>query len=382
MKIITLLTMMLFTGIVFHDARAEEHSHEHEQGGTIELNAEQIRQAGIVTEKVTMRPLMHTIRAPGTVTFDAYALADITTQVDAVVHARHVRLGEKVVKGQKLVTLNSTALAQAEASYLKARAEHNRSRQELGRLKKLAAQKIVSQARLQQAESTYQAMHANLAAARAALYAYGLDKQDIANLLRQDVYGRLTLRSPHAGTVVEDNFRLGQHVAAGSRLMQVANESHVWVEVNIPENQLTDIRIGGPASVMLKDGDAVYQGRVINIHHQLDAATRTAGVRLEIGNADDALHPGMFVQAEIATGTSGQQLLVPEQAVQRQGRELIVFVEEEPGHFERREVVTSKPVMGLVPLLKGVQAGERIVVKGAFVLVSELAKSGFEAHHH
>ena len=380
MKYITILTMILFVSAISHDALAEEH--EHEQGGSIELSAGQVQQAGIVTEELKPRALKHTIRAPGTVVFNAYALADITTQVDAVVHARHVHLGDKVTKGQQLVTLNSIALAQAEAAYLKARAEHNRSKQELLRLKKLAAQKIVSQARLQQAESTYQTMHASLAAAKAALYSYGLDKQDISALPGQDVYGLLTLRAPHAGTVVADDFRLGQHVAAGSRLMQIADESRVWVEVNIPESQLANILIGSAASVTLKDSSTVYPGRVISIHHQLDAATRTAGVRLEIGNAGDALHPGMFVQAEIATEASEQRLLVPEQAVQRQGNELIVFVEEKPGHYERREVVAGKASMGLVPLLKGVRAGERIVVKGAFILLSELAKAGFEAHHH
>jgi len=316
------------------------------------------------------------------VAFNAYALADITTLVDAVVHARHVRLGNHVKKGQKLVTLNSTALAQAEAAYLKAKAEHNRSTQKLTRLKKLAQQKIISQARLQQAESTYQTMHANLAAAKATLYSYGLNKHDISSLIKLEEYGLLTLRAPHAGTVVADDFRLGQHLAAGSRLMQVVDESHVWVEVKIPETQLADIKIKQSAYVMPKGGSAHYSGAVINIHHQLDAVTRTAGVRLKIQNSDDLLHPGMFVRADIATGTGGEALLIPEQAVQRQGNELIVFVEEEPGHFERREVKVGKASMGMVQLFEGVKQGEPVVIKGAFVLASELAKAGFEVHNH
>jgi len=387
-----ILFLSVFTLLMSTPLMAGEHGHgghqegghgdHEEEGGVVKLTPAQIKQAGIRTEVLQLRPQMQSISAPGTVAFNAYALADITTLVDAMVHARHVRLGEQVKKGQKLVTLNSTSLAQAEAGYLKARAEHRRSRQELARLKKLARQKIVSQARLQQADSTYQAMHANLAAARATLYSYGLNKRDISMLLKQEAYGLLTLRAPHAGTVVADDFRLGQHVAAGSRLMQVVDESHVWVEVKIPESLLSVIRIGQSASVTPKGAKSHFSGAVINIHHQLDRVTRTAGVRLQIQNSGDLLHPGMFVSAEIATGSGEKALLLPEQAIQRQGSELIVFVEEEPGHFERREVTVGKVNMGLLPILTGIKAGEPVVVKGAFVLASELAKAGFEAHNH
>ncbi len=385
--IISFLTVFILS--ISSSAIAGEHGgHEkgghgdHEEGGLIKLTAAQIKQAGITTETLQLRPKTQVLSAPGVVAFNAYALADITTLVDAVVHARHVRLGDHVKTGQKLVTLNSTALAQAEAAYLKAKAEHNRSTQELTRLKKLAQQKIVSQARLQQAESTYQTMHANLAAAKATLYSYGLSKHDIAGLIKQEEYGLLTLRAPHGGTVVADDFRLGQHLAAGSRLMQVVDESRVWVEVKIPETQLADIKIKQSASVMPKGGSAHYSGIVINIHHQLDTVTRTAGVRLEIKNSDDLLHPGMFVRADIATGAGDNALLIAEQAIQRQGSELIVFVEEEPGHFERREVKVGKASMGMVQLFAGVKQGEAVVTKGAFVLASELAKAGSEVHNH
>jgi len=61
---------------------------------------------------------------------------------------------------------------------------------------------------------------------------------------------------------------------------------------------------------------------------------------------------------------------------------LIVFVEEEPSHFERREVRVGNTNMGFVAVIEGVKEGESVVVKGAFVLASELAKSGFELHNH
>jgi len=371
-----------------HDEEADhkEAGHDghgdHEEDGVIKLTPAQIKQAGIQSEVIYHRAKLQAVRAPGSVTFNAYNLADVTTLVDSVIHARHVRLGAEVKKGQKLVTLISSELARAEASYLRAEAEHRKSRLALKRLEGLVKEKIVSQARLQQAQSGYQAAHANLAAAKAALFSYGMHKREISQLLKSSQYGQLTLYAPVSGTIVADDFRIGQHIAAGSRLLQIADESTVWVEVKLAQSQMSGIHAGRSAVVSTRGGKNHYRGKVVNIHHQLDQTTRTVGVRLEVENPEDALHPGMFVEAEIEAGSGEEALLLPEAAVQRQGNELIVFIEEEPGHFERREVSIGKASMGMVSVLEGVKEGEPVVVKGAFVLASELAKSGFAVHNH
>ncbi|MDX8411999.1 MAG: efflux RND transporter periplasmic adaptor subunit [Mariprofundaceae bacterium] len=392
---------MAFTILMNAPAFAEGHDHEHEaaahaqespdahekhagheEGGSIQLTSAQIKQAGIEIRILNLRPALQAIHAPGSVTFNAYNLADVTTLVDGVVDERHVRLGDAVNKGQALVTLTSSELAQAEAAYLRAEAEHQKSKLELKRLEGLEKEKIVSQARLQQARSSYQVAHANLAASQAALSSYGMSRKEISRLLKATQYGRLTLYAPGSGTVVADDFRTGQHIAAGTRLLQIANESTGWVEVKLSQSQIRGVSLGQSAIVSTKDGNNDYKGKVVNIHHQLDPTTRTVGVRLEVRNPEDELHPGMFVSAEIEAGSAEEALLLPEAAIQRQGSEWIVFVEEEPGHFERREVLPGALNMGMVPILEGLQAGEPVVIKGAFVLASELAKSGFEVHNH
>jgi len=369
---ITIMTLLMATTLLAGEADQPAGNMD-----TLKLSPAQIKQAGITTEKIQQQSRSQRISAPGVVAFNAYALADITTLVGSVVHQRHVHMGDHVKAGQKLVTLNSTALAQAEAAYLQARAEHHRSKQELARLKSLAQQNIISQARLQQADSNEQTAHAKLAAAKASLFSYGLSKHDISGLLTLNQYGLLTLRAPHAGTVVADDFRLGQHLAAGSRLMQVIDESQVWVEVKIPESQLSEIRRDQAATVIIKHDNQQYSGHVINIHHQLDPTTRTAGVRLQVRNRADALHPGMFVRVQIDIGSHGDALFLPARAVQRQNNETIVFVRNQSGEFVRRAVRVGKPVDGNVPVFEGLKAGETVVVNGAFSLISELMKSSF-----
>jgi len=370
--IITTLTLFMSMPAIAED-------HDHEENGSLESTLAQIKQAGLETEVIRLRHRSQMVSAPGSVVFNAYKLADITTQVDSAIYARHVRLGEDVKKGQELVTLTSSALAQAEAEYLRAEAEHRKSKLELKRVEGLVNEKIVSQARLQQTQSNYQAAHANLTASKATLFAYGMNKTGINNLIKATQYGQLTLYAPSSGTIVADDFRIGQHIAAGTRLMQIVDESTVWIEVKLSQAQMSGIKIGLSAVVSTKNSKTKHEGKVINIHHRFDQTTRTIGVRMEVENPEDALHPGMFVQAEIEAGIAEEALLLPIQAIQRHEGNKFIFIEEKPGHYERREVRVGKARMGLVPIIEGLNEGESVVVKGAFVLASELAKSNFDA---
>jgi len=343
----------------------------------VHLSAEQIREIGLTVKTLKPRPDTEIIHAPGTVTFNRYHLVDVTSLVDGVVRERYAQLGDKVKQGQPLLTLTSTTLAQSEAAFLRAEAEHRRSRQDWKRLQGLEKKKIVSRARLQQAESTHQANHAALAAARATLASYGLSRRHIDTLIEQQDYGQLTIRAPQSGVIVADDFRLGQHIVAGTLLMQIADIRTLWVEARAPARQLSSIRVGQHATIIPKDGHRRYAGKVVNIHPQLDTATRTAGVRLAVENTDTALHPGMFVDVEIRAETGAPVLLIPPGAVQRQDGKTVVLVEKVPGTYQLREVRVGPARNGRAPVLAGLKPGERIVVKGAFSVVSEMSKAGF-----
>ena len=118
------------------------------------------------------------------------------------------------------------------------------------------------------------------------------------------------------------------------------------------------------------------------MHHALDENTRTLGVRIEIPNPDDRLHPGLFVEARIEGSSSERALAVPDEAVLRSpDGDWQVFVEHEPGEFEPREVEVVRTTDGFT-VISGVEAGMRVVTQGAFLLQSELAKSGFDIHNH
>ncbi len=351
---------------------AEGPAHEHgaaEEGG-VHLGPEQMQRGGIQVRTLRPQPLTQEIRAPGEVTLDRYATLRVTPRIQAQVVARHARLGEHVKKGQRLVTLSSVAMAEAQSKLLSAENDWRRVRK-LGR-------QVVS-------ERSYEDARIAAQEARARLLAYGMSAADIARMARgkrvDRADGRFDLHAGIPGTVIEDDFVIGQMVRPGDPLFLISDESRLWVEARIEAGRVRRIAPGARAWVRV--AGRWVEGRVAQIHHSLDRTTRTLGVRIEVPNPDDRLHPGEFVAVRIAAGAGGAQgLVLPESAVLRSpDGDWQVFVEHEPGEFEPREVeVTGRSGDGLV--VEGITPGTRVVTRGAFFVQSELAKSGFAVHNH
>ena len=350
------------------DEHQDEHGHEEEN--RVHLNEEQRHSAGIVVEALTARPVPTEIEAPGEIRLNAYASNQVTPRIEAQIVQRHARLGEHVALGQPLVTLTSVAVAAAQGELLVASTEWQR-------VKKLG-KKVVAERRYLEAQVAYQQ-------AQAKLLAYGMTAKQIDQLIsgndisRAD--GQFTLLSPQEGTVIRDDFIVGQMVEPGVELFALTDESRLWVEARVDPEFAAQLRIGANAHVLVDDTQ--IDGKVIQVHHALDETTRTLAVRLEIQNPKDLLHPGQFVSARIQTGESGETALtLPLDAVLRSpDGDWQVFVEVEPGEFEPKEVELLRQVPGNV-VIDGLEPGTRVVTQGAFFVQSELAKSGFAVHNH
>jgi RND family efflux transporter MFP subunit len=173
---------------------------------------------------------------------------------------------------------------------------------------------------------------------------------------------------------------VGELVEPGRVLFEISDESVLWVEARLTPDEAAQIQVNARATMLV--GDLQMEGRVTQVHHALDEDTRTLGVRIEVPNPDDRLHPGLFVEARIEGKSSERALAVPDDAVLRSADgDWLVFVEYAPGEFEPLEVDVIR-TMGGFTVIGGIEPGARVVIKGAFFLQSELAKMGFDKHNH
>lgn len=365
---ITALLLLFCLGAHAGEASHGDGHEDEYAGGIIEMPAAQRATLGIETARVEMRQLSAVVKAPGEVAINLYRSAQITPRIAAQVIARHARLGDRVKKGQQLVTLSSVAMAEAQGDLVEADREWKRV-QKLGR-------KVVS-------EKRYVAAQVARQRAWATVLAYGMSKSEVDELLSKGDVSRATgefdLLSPQDGSVIYDRFVIGEVVEAGRLLFEVSDESVIWVEAKLRPEQASDVQIGGIAHISA-DGKNWSDGRVVQLHHRLDAGSRTLGVRIEVSKEKDVLHPGQYVQVVLETRGSEVRLTVPEAAVVlMQGSPTVFRLEGE--RLLPVAVEAGASSAGRVAITSGLAAGDEVVVRGAFTLKSLALKSQIGDEH-
>ncbi len=345
-------------------AYAEEGHEENEEhtGGIIEMSAGQRSAQGIETAKAGRRTLTALVNAPGEVALDLYRSSQVTPRITAQVISRHARLGDSIEKGQKLVTLSSVAMAGAQGALVE-------TDREWKRVKKLG-RKVVSDKRYVAAQVARQRAYATV-------LAYGMSKKEVSVLLLKGdaslATGEFDLLSPQQGTIISDEFVIGEVVDAGRLLFEVSDESVVWVEAKLRPDQAAGIQVGSLVRVSA-DNKNWTQGKVVQLHHRLHSGSRTLGVRIEVIDEIDSLHPGEYVQVTLETRASEPRLAVPEAAVVLMQGSPSVF-KLVGGKLSAYPVETGVSSAGWLEITAGLAEGEEIAVKGVFTLKSLALKS-------
>lgn len=192
----------------------------------------------------------------------------------------------------------------------------------------------------------------------------------------------------------------GRSIAVGDPILTIADLAEVDVVAEVPEISLSAVRVGQSATVSVAAFPGRdFRGTVERLHDVLDPQTRTVQAVLHVPNSSRILRPGMYatvrLRAALGAGngaggprTEATGVLIPRSALVVDGNETIVFVETAEWSYVRRVVrpVALAPAGSMrvdatrVLVREGVRAGERVVVRGAFTLKSELGKSALEEH--
>ncbi|MEA2080150.1 MAG: efflux RND transporter periplasmic adaptor subunit, partial [Pseudomonadota bacterium] len=119
-----------------------------------------------------------------------------------------------------------------------------------------------------------------------------------------------------------------------------------------------------------------WQGKVEYIYPSLDPKTRTLKVRLRFENPGEQLKPNMYANVKIFGGAKEDTIVIPLEGLIRSGREERVIIALGEGRFEARQVLAGIESGNYVEIIKGVKAGENIVISGQFLIDSEASMRG------
>lgn len=348
------------------------------EAGAIVLTPEQARAAGISTAPAEERAEASPIEATATIEPAADRQARVGSRIAGRVVTVRARVGDRVRAGQLLAIVDSPELGRARADFLAALAEANLARETADRKKALFDDKISAEREWREAEAQAIRARAEKDAAENRLHALGVSDEELPHLRKDGHLGStMAIASPLAGLVVDAAATLGQMVEPKDTLFVVMDLRSVWLQVDVYEQDLSQVRPGQGATVRLKavPGES-FAGVVDNVGAVVDPKSRTVKVRVLLENARGALKPGMFATATIA-GTSGEKrrgLYVPSSAVQRLGRESVVFVARSENAYESRRVEVGRGGGAWTEIARGLDAGERVVTTGSFALKSELKR--------
>lgn len=186
------------------------------------------------------------------------------------------------------------------------------------------------------------------------------------------------VRSLVSGTVIEKHITLGEFVQDDADVFVVADLSTVWVNITVYSRDLGRVRKGQRVDVSVVGGGPRGSGVIDYIGPVLGEATRAATARVVVSNASREWRPGMFVTANVIVNEAVAAVAVPDSALSRLEDKDIVFVVQDEA-FEARPVTVGRTDGKWTEILSGLSPGERYVVRGGFLLKSELKKS--EASH-
>jgi Cu(I)/Ag(I) efflux system membrane fusion protein len=309
--------------------------------GGITISPEVVQNLGVRTAVAERSRLWRGIDTVGYVDYDESKVSHIHLRTEGWIENLAVESeGERVTKGERLFDLYSPALVNAQEEFVQAL--------------KLGNTGLVR-------------------ASRSRLSALGIPAGQIKQLEKdRKPLQTIPVYAPQDGVVADMSVREGMYVKPANNIMSLADLSSVWLLAEIFERQADWVAVGQPAEVSLAFlPGRTWEGTVEYIYPSLDPKTRALKARLRFANVGESLKPNMYANVKIYGGSKNDVLVIPVEALIRTGREERVVIAVGEGRFESRMVRAGIESGEWIEIIEGIEAGEKIVVSGQFLIDSE-----------
>ncbi|MES2970484.1 MAG: efflux RND transporter periplasmic adaptor subunit [Pseudomonadota bacterium] len=307
--------------------------------GSVTVSPGKLQRTGVRTSEAVLAPLAASLRAPGIVMLDERKISVISLRADAFIETvADVTTGSTIAEGAPLVTLYSPEIAAALAQF-------------------------VSDVRLEGKQRE---------GARQRLKNLGVPSEVIDRIAAEGLTAvSIPIMAPRSGVVLDRMAVEGMMSEVGETLFRIADMSTVWVIAEVPESALMDIIPGADVRISFHGfAGEPMTGRIDTIYPELDMMTRTAKLRIELPNPDGLLRPNMFADVEIMLGQA-PVMQVPEGAVIDTGDRQMVILDLGEGRFRPEPVTVGRRGGGMIEIVSGVAAGDRVVSAATFLIDAE-----------
>lgn len=349
--------------------------------GVVKIPQDIIDKKLVTLESASLFPREKAFKLNGIVEFDPKGKFFAFSAVDGVVAKLFVRTGDKVKKGESLVEIFSSQLAQIKGAYLESKAELALTEKTFSRMKELFESKLVSEKEFYEAETAYKMAEIRLNSAKSDLISSGFGESELQNIEISSNAGKLLIKSPADGVVNGINIFSGEHVDREKELVEIGNTAEVLVIADIYEKELPTIeslfKTGKTPAIVTASAykDEIFKGTLQSLSLSTDEKTRRPKARILVTNNDGKLKPGQFVSVKLFLPETAETIAVPYQAVMSDEGRDFVFIHYKDDFYLRRNVQKGEQFSKNIEIISGLEKGEKFIVDGAFLCKSDILRA-------
>lgn len=311
----------------------------------------------ISTTNVSQRTLAKTVTTTGAVF--AQKTTDIGPLVDGTIESVFVQVGDRVEKGDPLFRTRpdnyQISFKEHESGLALAESELENARRELERSQTLRSEGVISQNRLDNAQTQFEVARAKFGMARAS---FDRAKQDLEDtLVRAPFRGTITRRDIDEGTYMSSR---SMGPSSGSSVVQIQAIDTVSIVVLVPELDVANVKLNARAQIFIDGIDQTINAKVDAINDRIDTESRSFEVRFYVKNPNYVIKPGLFARAEIQTPVR-EIAVIDRSAVLGLQNDRHVFVNDN-GTAKRVTVTTRDLTLDILELVSGLDVGDEVLV--------------------
>ncbi|MCF2489162.1 efflux RND transporter periplasmic adaptor subunit [Dyadobacter sp. CY347] len=371
----------------------EQEEHHEEEGNVVELTKAQYETAAVELGQVSTRNLSDVVNANGVIDIPPQNLVSISAPLGGFVRKTELLQGMQVKKGQILATIENPDFIQIQQDFLETESKLEYAQQEYSRQLELSKENINAQKVLQQATSEVKTQKARLAGLRERIFTAGIN---LNTLEKGTIVNSAIIRSPISGSVTTVNVNLGKYVNPTDVMFEIVDTDHLHVELSIFEQDIPKIKLGQLVRFTVSNNPSrEYLAKVYLINQKINE-DRTVRVHCHLEKDDEGLLPQNFVKAVIEIGANPVTALPSPAIVDFDGASYIFIQRPEGALADSTGTEPDGLTFEMVAVTKGVSENgytqikfpqgfdaknQKIVLKGAYALLSKLKNSEEEEGH-
>jgi cobalt-zinc-cadmium efflux system membrane fusion protein len=349
----------------------------------VHLSKAQFENAKMEVGQLTEKPFAETVQTSGMIDVPPQSRAMISAFAGGYIKNTPLLVGNKVSKGQRLVTLENPEFITMQQNYLETAEQLSYLKSEYDRQKIMFDEKITSQKSFLKAESEYKT-----AVARSNSLKKNLEMLNIspASVAAGNIVSAVNIYSPIDGNVTQVFVNTGTYVSPADKIMEIMNTDHIHLELKVFEKDLLQLKKGQEILFSVPEASKeIFKGEVHLVGTSIDPNTRIALIHGHIDEKDEHnFTAGMFVEAQLVTGTANHLALPENAVVEMEGTHYVLQIENETAEeFEIHPVAVKigRTYKGFTAIenAETFKPDTKFLTKGGFVLLQEEGGGG---HSH